>query len=307
MSEKQLTSTTAGPPAHAGRTANGATGHKARDAASAGAHDTRLQAQFAVSLQKVDKALDRADPVRMVHETRKAIKEYRALLRLVATPEADAARRLAAQTARALSSARDQQASRDAVDALVAHEALSEPDAEAVRAALADAPVESTAPVDHAQQVRDWLGAARSQHARILDQQAVDSDLRKGLRRAYEKARDAGHFRDAEDMHELRKRVVTHRYQMSFVAEISGGGGAKRAKRAQTLRDHLGLMQDIETLGQSLTQSALSSQLRARVETAAGQVQRTLTTQARDLHRSLFNRPAKAFGHKVTRLIGRPA
>ena len=56
-----------------------------------------------------------------------------------------------------------------------------------------------------------------------------------------------------------------------------------------------------------VAQAALSSELRARVETAAGQVQRTLTTQARDLHRSLFNRTAKAFGHKVSRLIGRPA
>ena len=54
-------------------------------------------------------------------------------------------------------------------------------------------------------------------------------------------------------------------------------------------------------------QAALSSELRARVETAAGQVQRSIIAQVRDLHRSLFNRSPKAFGHKVSRLIGRPA
>jgi len=279
------------------------TSGKSPETAALGA---QLPAQFAASFKKVDKALALEDPVRMVHEARKAIKQYRALLRLVGTAQADAARRTAAATARELSSARDRQARRDAIAALVAHKALSSTDGEALLEALGLTSDPSSAPADHAARLRAWLGDARAQHAAELDRQAVGSDVLKQLRRAYQKARDAGRFAHAEDLHELRKRVVTHRYQMSFVANVAQGKGTKRAQRAQALRDLLGLMQDIETLGASLASApSLSDGLRRKAEAASRKVQKEIVAQARDSHRSLFRRPAKSFGRRLAaRLAG---
>lgn len=261
-----------------------------------------LAARLDAALDKVERALAESDAVGMVHEARKALKEYRALLRLIPGEDAQAARRAAAAAARELSGARDTQACRDALDDLISA-GLSQEDAHHALDALASADADHGSPVAHERVLRRWLGDARRRHAEVLDAQAARSDVVEGLRRAYAKARDALDVSDPEALHDLRKRVVTHRYQMSFFADLAAGRGAERAARAQKLRDVLGRFQDIETLHHRMdgVGDTLPADLVARIADAAQAQQRALMRKAKRLHADLFRVKPRAFGRKTAR------
>ena len=73
---------------------------------------------LAATIETVAAAVADPDPVEMVHDARKAMKQYRALLRLIPGEDAKAERRRTAEVARQLSGARDQVAARDALDVM---------------------------------------------------------------------------------------------------------------------------------------------------------------------------------------------
>lgn len=265
-----------------------------------------LAGRLESALDKVERALSASDPVEMVHDARKALKEYRALLRLIPGGDSQAARRSAAAAARELSGARDDQATRDALDDLVSA-GLTHEDAARTAEALATSASSEADTVSHERVLRRWLSDARRRHAQVLDEQAARADVVAGLRKAYAKARDALDDTDPEALHDLRKRVVTHRYQMSFLADLAAGRGAARAARAQKLRDLLGRFQDIETLRHRLEGAgeALPGDLAERVgETALAQ-QEALLCKARRLHAELFRTKPHAFGRKTARRVRR--
>lgn len=261
-----------------------------------------LAARLDSALDKVDRALAESDTVGMVHEARKALKEYRALLRLVPGEDAQAARRAAAAAARELSGARDTQACRDALDDLISA-GLAQEDAHHALVALASAEADHGSPAAHQRVLRRWLSDARRRHAEVLDAQAARADVVEGLRKAYAKARDALDVSDPEALHDLRKRVVTHRYQMSFFADLAAGRGAERAARAQKLRDVLGRFQDIETLHHRMdgVGETLPADLVERISEAAQAQQRALMRKAKRLHADLFRVKPRAFGRKTAR------
>ncbi|MEW6125292.1 MAG: CHAD domain-containing protein [Pseudomonadota bacterium] len=263
-----------------------------------------LAARLESALDKVERALAASDAVVMVHEARKALKEYRALMRLIPGTDAQAARRAAAAAARELSGARDNQASRDALADLVEAGLAHEDAARAIEALVAAVDVDGS-PGAHERVLRRWLSDARRRHARVLDAQAARADVLAGLRKGYAKARDALDVSDPEALHDLRKRVVTHRYQMSFLADVAEGRGAARAARAQKLRDILGRFQDVETLRHRLesARGALPDELVTRVERAAEALQETLTRKARRLHADLFRVKPQVFGRKAARRV----
>lgn len=259
-------------------------------------------------LAKVEKAAQLSDPTKMVHDARKAMKEYRGLLRLVPGERAKAARRATAAAARILSAARDRAAAQDALRHLADEGLAAEDDIAAARAAIGEDPATGDEREDHRAELADFLAAARAALADGLAAEAADADVVAGLTRAYRQARRA-RFDSPDHMHEARKRVVTHRYQMSFVAAAEDGRagklGARRATRAQDLRDLLGAYQDIETLRPMLEAAAgtLGEERQARLDEAMARLQRQLKRAAIKLHRRLFRRRAGAFAGKVRRAL----
>ncbi|MEP9380221.1 CHAD domain-containing protein [Aquabacter sp. CN5-332] len=268
-----------------------------------------LAAQFETALDKVEQALALPDATEMVHDARKAIKEYRALLRLMGSDEAKAARRLAADAARELSSSRDRQACRDALADMAKAERLGPEDADRAASLIGKDQDGADEAASHERTLRGWLTEAHARHAATLDAEACETDILDGVRKGYAKARAADDFSAPERMHDLRKRVVTHRYQMSFLADLPAGTGKRRARRTQKLRDVLGTYQDIETLRHHLDGAGarLPEELRARLAEAADARQHDLIRKARALHADLFDSKAKAFGQKLERKLARKA
>lgn len=279
----------AGPPADA--------------AASAPAAGAALVLALRETLDKIAAAAADPDPEEMVHDARKAMKEYRALLRLMDGADAVAARRATAAAARGLASARDRAAAREALDFLAEAGLLLPVDRAAALAVIGE---DEAAPAE-ADTLRAALGVflddARARLAQGLEVQAAACHLTAGLRRGYRAAR-GGSFADAGEMHALRKRVVTHRYQMSFIAAYCGGRGDKRAQRAQRLRDLLGAHQDIEILRPMLHGAAdtLGEGTLSRLDIAMRRLQKQVRGKARKLHAALFRRPSHAFAHRLRHL-----
>lgn len=258
-----------------------------------------LAGRLEATLDKVGTALLLPDPVRKVHEARKALKAYRALLRLIPTEDAKIQRRSAAEIARHLAGDRDRQAARDALAVLHARDLLTPEDNRLSLALLSDATPDASDLSAHEQRLHQWLKDARMEHARVLDEQAAQVNLSAALARGYRQARRDDDFSSPVTIHELRKRVVTHRYQMSFYSDLTGKA-AKRVQRAQHLRDLLGQIQDIETLK---TRLDLAGDLPAAsldaVLKACDRAQSDLAAEARKRHRALFRRPAAAFHERL--------
>jgi CHAD domain-containing protein len=191
-----------------------------------------------------------------VHEVRKALKRWRALLRLLARPlgePADQMRAEARELMRALSGARDAQSALDALADL----------------RKADVPFSPTSMESISQRLTAVKGAAeqtgftaelRDRLSRYLDYatlslerwpiKAIDFDtVADGLISTYRRARqllpDNWAEADAEHLHDLRRRVVEHRHQMDLMEPLWPRLGQVWAEEAQRLRNRLGACQDL--------------------------------------------------------------
>jgi CHAD domain-containing protein len=191
-----------------------------------------------------------------VHEVRKALKRWRALLRLLARPlgeQADQMRAEARELMRALSSARDAQSALDALaDLRKADVPFSATSLETISARLMQTR-------DDAEQ-HGLTKAMRDRLSRYLDYatlslerwplKAIDFDtVADGLTSTYRRARqllpDAWPTADAEHLHDLRRRVVEHRHQMDLIEPLWPRLGQVWAEEAQRLRNRLGACQDL--------------------------------------------------------------
>lgn len=191
-----------------------------------------------------------------VHEVRKALKRWRALLRLLARPlgeQADQMRAEARELMRGLSGARDAQSSLDALADL----------------RKADVPFSPTSIATIQQRLTGIKQAAeqtgftkdmRGRLSRYLDYatlslerwpiKAIDFDtVADGLISTYRRARqlvpDSWIEADAEHLHDLRRRVVEHRHQMDLMEPLWPRLGQVWAEEAQRLRNRLGACQDL--------------------------------------------------------------
>lgn len=251
------------------------------------------------SLDAVAKAAGVRDPVKMVHGARKAMKQYRALLRLVPGALARDARRHASEVARTLSRARDRAAAREALDLLADMGLLLPGDAADARAAVGHDAEDPAATAVHRDALIAYLAHARSELAGDLGATVRAADVPEGLARTYRRAREAA-FDTPEAMHAARKRVVEHRYQMGFLAQAFGHG-EKRARRAQALRDVFGAYQDIETLRPMLhaADPPLEPTTLARLDAGMARAQKRLRRKALRRHGNLFRRKPRAFGRQA--------
>jgi CHAD domain-containing protein len=194
-----------------------------------------------------------------VHEVRKALKRWRALLRLLARPlgeQADQLRTEARELMRAVAGARDAQSALDALaDLRKADLPFSATSMDTIRARLTE--------------MRDEAGATsftkglRERISRYLDYatlslerwplKAIDFDtVTDGLTSTYRRARqlvpDGWSDSEPEHLHDLRRRVVEHRHQMDLIEPLWPRLGKVWAEEAQRLRNQLGSCQDLAVL-----------------------------------------------------------
>lgn len=206
--------------------------------------------------------LDAKDPVTAVHDLRKAFKRLRALLRLVrgrrVRGEARALGRALAEAARNLSGARDHAARKDALDDLVAKAGLDPAHAAAAAQALSS-PAESP-PVDPPSPGAPASDGVLGPHRAELDalvyrclvetprlaggmkDKALLAALAEDYARARRRAVDPA---DPESLHDLRKAVIAHRYQMALLTPFWPRLGKVWEDELQRLRDKLGKHHDL--------------------------------------------------------------
>ena len=196
-----------------------------------------------------------------VHEVRKALKRWRALMRLLARPlgeQADQMRSEARELMRAIAGARDAQSALDALNDLrKADVPFSPTSIETIRSRLTE--------MRDAAEAKSFTKAMRDRLSRYLDYatlslerwplKAIDFDIvTDGLTSTYRRARqlvpDTWANSEAEHLHDLRRRVVEHRHQMDLIEPLWPRLGKVWAEEAQRLRNQLGSCQDLAVLAE---------------------------------------------------------
>ncbi|WAC28794.1 CHAD domain-containing protein [Ancylobacter sp. SL191] len=267
---------------------------------------TEFAGPFAQAAGEAEAALGLEDPVRAVHELRKAFKRLRALLRLIGGEHRDEAKALRAalgEVARRLAGARDTQARRDALADLAAKSYLT-PAAHraAARALAAGGAHEAVGLAPHREDLTALVVACREAGPRFaarMDRSALLRALRDEYARGRRLVRsiDPG---DPESLHELRKAVVAQRYQMELVSEAWPALGKLWVAELQRLRDKLGKHQDLAVLAAELAALPAGRQSwRQPLTDAIAARQARLVLSALRLHRRLFAETPRAFRRRL--------
>jgi CHAD domain-containing protein len=247
-----------------------------------------------------------------VHDFRRAMKEWRALMRLLAPfiPDASRWRHEARDHARSLSHARDSAAALNAFDDLLKKGmVLSETSTATIRGrieALRGSEEQAVLSTALREAILTWLDtAAASVETWPLDPFDFSS-IAAQLGRAYRDARrlipDDWSAADAEDLHTLRQRVVTLRYQMELVEPLWPRFGRMWTEEAERLRARLGQCQDLEVLRQLTGLHQPLAHWRSKLTPAADERSAELAQRAARIAVRLFAEKPKAFRHRLEML-----
>lgn len=195
-------------------------------------------------------------PAQAVHEIRKALKRWRALMRLL-TPilgePADLMRREARELMRDLAGARDAQACLDALDDLRKSDTELSPRSMAtIRDRLAALRTQAEAH-GFSDGIREQLSGYLDGALLTLERwpladiafPAIADALTVTYRRARQIVPDDWTKADADHLHDLRRRVVEHRHQMELIEHLWPRLGRLWTEEAQRLRARLGACQDL--------------------------------------------------------------
>jgi len=252
-----------------------------------------------------------------VHEVRKALKRWRALLRLLDQPlgdQADQMRSEARELMRDIADARDIQAALDALsDLRKADLPLSPTSVETIRTRLAER--------RDAAEARAFTKTMRDRLSRYFDYatlslerwplKAIDFDtVTDGLTSTYRRARqllpdawsDSDADADAEHLHDLRRRVVEHRHQMDLVEPLWPRLGKVWAEEAQRLRNRLGSCQDLAVLTELTTPHQMLAPWRSRLAPLVMARRGAHLKTAQRLAGRLFAEKPKAFRQRISAL-----
>lgn len=260
-------------------------------------------------------ALAVADPVKAVHELRKAFKRLRALLRLV-RPEtcgredaatARALRRQLGEAARRLSGARDMAARREALDDLAAKGLLTPALRRTAGRALLGTNPEAgdDGLAAHREELTALIAASEAAASRLNGQNTIPRLLRV-MTGEYALARKLGGKTDPdlpESLHDLRKAVVAHRYQMALVTQAWPAVGRVWEIELQRLREKLGKFQDLAVLLEPLVQEVPEGRAAPVWSTSLADAGRArqlrLVASAQRLHARLFAEKPRAFRRRL--------
>jgi CHAD domain-containing protein len=252
-----------------------------------------------------------AEDATAVHEFRKAMKRWRALLRLYEPlfgTQAEQLRIEARDLARELAGTRD---ARSALDALadLREAPLSERMLAAIRARLEGISASAEAATltdDLRERMREALDHATTA-AMAWPRHAVDfAAVADGLAASYARARGAipEEWRSAspEALHVLRQRVVVHRYQMELAVPLWPKLGRVWIAEAQKLRDRLGHFQDLAVLQDFIAPRQPLAHWRSRLDRVIVARQAEHASSAERLARRLFAEKPKAFRRRLMSL-----
>ncbi len=247
-----------------------------------------------------------------VHDFRAAMKSWRAYLRLIEPfmeAEARQWRTEARDLARLLAGARDAQAALDAADDaernIVSHR-LSSQSWITIRTKLEDlrshAEIASLTPA-----LRKRIIAALDRAEGHIERWPLDdvafSDIADALTEGYRRARHAmpedWRAATSEELHELRQRVVVHRYQMETVEPLWPRLGESWVREAQKLRTRLGSYQDLSVLGRYAEPHQPLAHWRSRLQSVLVQRQAQHAAAARRIAGRIFAERPKAFCNRL--------
>ena len=245
-----------------------------------------------------------------VHEFRRAMKRWRSLLRMLEPhlpPDDEQLRVEAGDVARSLTGARDAQSALDALDDLAKRDLAVSPRSLASIRGRIDALRQSAETVvltaDMRLRMANMLSRAEDAVERwtlhVLTFADVADRLALGFRQARRALPRNRSVAEAEDLDELRKRVVAHRYQMETVAPLWPRFGRMWVGEAQRLRERLGRHQDL-TLLAALTQPHQPlAPWRSRLTPAIAQRRKDHVAAARRMASRLFVEKPKAFRRRL--------
>jgi CHAD domain-containing protein len=247
-----------------------------------------------------------------VHDFRRAMKEWRALMRLLEPFIADAPRwrHDARDHARSLSHARDSAAALNAFDDLLDKGVvLSERTAATIRGrieALRGSEEEAGLTPALRDAIVAWLDAAAAAielwPLDPFDFSSIAGQLTISYRSARKRIPGDWSLASAEDLHELRQRVVDLRYQMELIEPLWPRFGRMWTDEAERLRDRLGRCQDLEVLKRLTGPHQPLAHWRSRLTPACTERSTELAQRAARIAVRLFAEKPKAFRHRMEML-----
>lgn len=253
-----------------------------------------------------------ADP-EAVHDLRKALKRWRALLRLLERPlgePADQMRSEARELMRALAGARDAQSALDALgDLRKASVPIAPTSMETIRRRLTEIR-DAAEKTSFTQKMRDrvsrYLDYATLSLERwplkTIDFGTVADGLTVTYRRARQLIPEEWTDADAESLHDLRRRVVEHRHQMDLIEPLWPRLGQVWTHEAQRLRNQLGACQDIAVLAEMTAPHQPLAPWRSRLAPVIAARRAAHLKNAARLAGRLFAEKPKAFRRRVDAL-----
>lgn len=261
-----------------------------------------------------DRTLD--DKV-VVHDIRRAMKQWRAFLKMLSPFLADQHQSLrddARTLARKLTVARDAQSAIDAFHDTIAGtydrpSELTPQNLVAIYRRLEDLRIEKEARIwdeETRQQFSDYITAASYYVSHWALHPLTFGDLSERVADTYRRARQAlpkdWSQASPDELHELRRRVVEHRYQMELIEPAWPRLGRIWVDEAQRLRTRLGRYQDLHVLALlTLPHQPLAPWRRKLVPLIAHQ-QAEYAKQASRVAARLFAEPPKAFRRRIEAL-----
>jgi CHAD domain-containing protein len=247
-----------------------------------------------------------------VHDFRRKMKEWRALMRLLEPfiPDAERWRGEARDHARVLSHARDGSAALNAFDDLLDKGmVLSERTSATIRGrieALRGSQEQAVLTPTQRDAILAWLDAAAESVAQWpldpFDFSSIAAQLTVGYRSARRHIPDDWLLASAEDLHDLRQRVVDHRYQMELIEPLWPRFGRMWTNEAERLRERLGRCQDLEVLKRMTGVHQPLAHWRSRLAPAGAERSTQLAQRAARIARRLFAEKPKAFRHRLETL-----
>ena len=248
-----------------------------------------------------------------VHDFRRTMKEWRALLRLLApfVPDAARWRQEARDHARSLAHARDGAAALNAFDSLAGKGlvVLSARSAATVRArieALRGDEEQAVLTPALRDAIAGWLDSAAAAVAAWpldpFDFAGIAARLGGSYRDARRHLPDDWSAAGAEELHALRQRVVTLRYQMDLIEPLWPRFGRMWIGEAERLRGRLGQCQDLEVLKGLTAPHQPLARWRSRLMPACAERSAALTHRAARTAQRLFAERPKAFRRRLEML-----
>jgi CHAD domain-containing protein len=248
-----------------------------------------------------------------VHQFRRTMKEWRALMRLLEPfiPDATRWRHEGRGHARSLAHARDGAAALNAFDTLTDRGilVLSARSRQTTRGRI-EAMRGSQEQAVLTPELRDtivaWLDAA-SAAAELwpldpFDFSSIAAQLTKSYRNARRRIPPDWSTASAVDLHTLRQRVVELRYQMELVEPLWPRFGRMWTNEAERLRGRLGQCQDLEVLKQLTAPHRPLAHWRSRLAPACAERSDALAQRAARIAHRLFAERPKAFRRRLEML-----